>query len=201
MFQLLLALSALVLWAAVAAAADRVVTGEINGTQTYDSPEGIVFDAATIQTAADVTAVAAYEVTLASGTRIATGARFVARMKDNDGLSNRCEMQYFGDLDESPNGDFDGDGLTNVQECQWGTDPTFASQDHDGDGLPDVWEADNFGDLDQNCDTDSNGDGVYDCMEYKLGRNPNATDSLGPGLHYEYDDLGRIKKIHRIPSR
>jgi hypothetical protein len=200
-FQLLLALSALVLWAAVASATDRVVSGDINGTQIYDSPEGIVFDAATIQPAADVTAYAAYEVTLTPGTRIATGARLVARMKDNDGLSNRCEMKYFGDLKQGPGGDWDEDGLTNVQECQWGIDPTFYSKDHDGDGLLDVWEAKYFKDLDQNCDTDFNGDGVYDCMEYKLGRDPTATGSKGPGIYYRYDKLGRIRKIERIAPR
>jgi hypothetical protein len=140
MFQLLLALSALVLWAAVASAADLVVTGDINGTQIYDSPEGIVFEAATIQPAADVTADAAYEVTLTPGTRIAAGARFVARMKDNDGLSNRCEMQYFGDLTHDPGVDDDGDGLTNLQECQaGGFDPS--DPDTDDDGVPDDCEA------------------------------------------------------------
>jgi hypothetical protein len=117
------------------------------------------------------------------------------------GLPNRCEMQYFGDLDEFPYGDFDGDGLTNAQECQWGTDPTSANQDHEGDGLPDVWEADNFEDLDHNCGTASNGDGVYDCIEYKLGRDPNAADSKGPGIYYQYDKLGRTRKIERILSR
>jgi hypothetical protein len=173
----------------------------ISDAQTYDSDASIIFDNVVMTATANVIASSTFEQQLKPAMRVAKGARFVARIKDNDGLSNRCEMQYFGDLDESASGDFDGDGLTNAQECQWGTDPTLASQDHDGDGLPDVWEAANFRDLDQNCDTDSNGDGVYDCMEYQLGRDPNATGSKGPGIYYQYDKLGRTRKIERIPSR
>jgi hypothetical protein len=173
----------------------------ISGTRTYESSAGIVFDNVVMTATADVLALSTFETHLKPGTQIIQGARFDVRIIDDDGLSNRCEIQYFGDLDEFSYGDFDDDGLTNAQECEWGTDPTFASQDHDGDGLPDVWEADNFGDLNHNCDTDSNGDGVYDCIEYKLGRDPNAADSKGPGIYYQYDKLGRTIKIERIPSR
>jgi hypothetical protein len=73
--------------------------------------------------------------------------------------------------------------------------------DSDGDSLPDDWEIHYFGDLNHDCNSDSNGDGVHDCIEYKLGRDPNATDSKGPGIYYEYDSIGRMIKIERIPSR
>ena len=45
-------------------------------------------------------------------------------------------------LDPSDGGaDWDGDGLTNAEEQQHGTD--FSKADTDGDGLPDGWEVAN----------------------------------------------------------
>ena len=42
---------------------------------------------------------------------------------DSDGLSDDWEMTYFGDLSQGPDGDYDGDGATNLEEYQAGTDP------------------------------------------------------------------------------
>ncbi|MEE8057965.1 MAG: hypothetical protein V3T17_09025 [Pseudomonadales bacterium] len=41
-------------------------------------------------------------------------------------------------LDPDPNGDYDGDGLTNDEEGMLGTN--YANADTDGDGLSDKWE-------------------------------------------------------------
>lgn len=41
-----------------------------------------------------------------------------------DGMDDRWEMQFFGTLDVNPDDDPDGDGLTNLQEFQNGSDPT-----------------------------------------------------------------------------
>jgi len=43
---------------------------------------------------------------------------------DGDGLPDGWEWQYFGNLLQTANGDPDGDGLTNLEEYQLGTDPT-----------------------------------------------------------------------------
>ncbi len=43
---------------------------------------------------------------------------------EGDGLGDAWEIHYFGNLTNSPTGDADGDGLTNLQEYQGGTDPT-----------------------------------------------------------------------------
>ncbi len=51
---------------------------------------------------------------------------------DGDGLEDWWEWQYFGDLDEVPSGDPDGDGLTNEQEVEHNTDPTQTDTDNDG---------------------------------------------------------------------
>jgi hypothetical protein len=46
---------------------------------------------------------------------------------DGDGLPDSWEMQYFGNLAQGPNDDPDGDGFTNLQEYQAGTNPTNAN--------------------------------------------------------------------------
>ncbi|MDZ4216840.1 MAG: S-layer homology domain-containing protein [Candidatus Gracilibacteria bacterium] len=56
---------------------------------------------------------------------------------DDDGILDRWEQVY--GLDD-PNEDFDGDGLTNLQEFQTATNPTV--RDTDGDGLSDGEEVD-----------------------------------------------------------
>lgn len=49
---------------------------------------------------------------------------FAEEDTDGDGLPNWWEIQYFGDLSEDGEGDFDGDGYTNLEEYEAGTDPT-----------------------------------------------------------------------------
>lgn len=72
--------------------------------------------------------------------------------------------------------------------------------DADCDGLPDWWEVRYFSDtLNSGSSNDTDGDGVMDSVEFKLGANPAENDLPGPGLHYEYDALGRINRIYRIP--
>ncbi len=46
---------------------------------------------------------------------------------DGDGLDDSWEQDHFGDLDETANGDPDGDGFTNLQEFENGTDPTVSN--------------------------------------------------------------------------
>jgi hypothetical protein len=45
---------------------------------------------------------------------------------DDDGLPDTWEIQYFGDLDETANGDVDNDGFTNAEEYANGTNPTVS---------------------------------------------------------------------------
>lgn len=63
--------------------------------------------------------------------------------------------------------DSDGDGLTDAEEAEIGTDPEDA--DSDGDGMKDAWEY-NIG-LDP-MDPDTDDDGVDDGTETKEGTNP-----------------------------
>ena len=77
--------------------------------------------------------------------------------------------------------DWDGDGLTNAEEQDAGTD--MNNPDTDNDGLPDGWEV-AYG-LNPNSAGDANadpdGDGLTNAQEYAAGTNPNAADTDGDG--------------------
>ncbi len=51
---------------------------------------------------------------------------------DGDSLPDVWELQHFGATDQSPTGDGDHDGMSNVQEYEAGTDPSAADSDRDG---------------------------------------------------------------------
>lgn len=46
---------------------------------------------------------------------------------DNDLMSDAWELQFFGNLNQAANGDYDGDGTSNLQEFRNGTSPTLAA--------------------------------------------------------------------------
>jgi hypothetical protein len=102
---------------------------------------------------------------------------------DGDGLPDAWEIEYFGDIDQGPGGDYDGDGVNNLGEYQYGTDPTDA--DTDSDHMPDGWEIqyglDPLDDSDASADSD--GDGLTNLEEYLLGTDPtnrSPTADAGP---------------------
>ncbi len=102
---------------------------------------------------------------------------------DGDGLPDDWEINYFGNLGQGPDGDYDGDGLNNMAEYQQGTDPT--DTDTDSDQMPDGWEIQyGLDPLDpSDADGDIDGDGLTNLEEYLGGTDPtNAppTASAGP---------------------
>ncbi len=84
---------------------------------------------------------------------------------------------------EEPAGlDFDGDGLSNDEERQLGTD--LDSGDSDSDTLPDAWEAvyglNPTNAADSSIDSDS--DGLINISEYAVGTSPTNSDSDTDGM-------------------
>ena len=75
---------------------------------------------------------------------------------DNDGIFDDWEIKYFGGVSRDGSGDFDRDGLTDMDEYQNGTNPTKA--DTNGDGLLDYYEANPLADADGNGIPDMNED-------------------------------------------
>lgn len=105
--------------------------------------------------------------------------------------------------------DTDGDGLAdNIEDTnkngihEPGLGETSAcSDDTDGDGMKDKWELDyGLDPLVDDAGLDPDGDGLSNFYEHYFGASdPLDGNSLPPrGTHYEYDELGRIKKIIRI---
>jgi uncharacterized protein (DUF1800 family) len=98
---------------------------------------------------------------------------------DASGIPDWYEMQYALQPAgaAATSADPDGDGLTNLQEFQRGSDPRKA--DTDGDGLLDNEESKNNA-----LNVDSDGDGLSDAAEVKspLPSNPNLADTDGDGM-------------------
>lgn len=102
---------------------------------------------------------------------------------DGDGLTDAQEAQLGTDPNKA---DTDGDGLTDGDEVnQYKTDPLTA--DTDGDGLNDGDEVNSYN-TDPN-KADSDGDGLNDGDEVNQYRtDPNAADSDSDGLN-DYDEV------------
>ncbi|MFC1461712.1 LamG-like jellyroll fold domain-containing protein, partial [Verrucomicrobiota bacterium] len=102
--------------------------------------------------------------------------------RDNDNMPDLWELEHFGSLDQAADDDADGDGLTNFEEYETGTDPN--NWDTDEDGMPDGWEIDNgFDPLDPaDASLDADQDGLTNLQEYQHGTDPNDPDSDDDGM-------------------
>jgi len=87
---------------------------------------------------------------------------------DSDGLSDRWEQFYFGDLSHTGGADDDSDELTNQGEYVHGANPHVS--DTDGDGLADGEEVHTHGTNPINPDTDN--DEMIDSWEITYGLDP-----------------------------
>ncbi|WP_214084342.1 PEGA domain-containing protein [Methanoculleus sp.] len=114
---------------------------------------------------------------------------------DGDGLTDSFELLKLGTFPEEPGqmlmmkgggsgiaaagteDDPDGDGLSNLDEQTYGTDPLSA--DTDDDELSDAAEISMGTDP---CNPDTDGDGLADAAETALGTDPCSPDSNGNGI-------------------
>ena len=118
---------------------------------------------------------------------------------DGDGLPDGYEYLVLGTdplkKDTDDNGindgdeDFDGDGLTNLEEYELGTDPF--NEDTDFDGLTDYDEVHIYGTDPLKYDTDE--DGLSDGKEIELGTDPLNPDTDGNGI-LDGDEIYTIEK-------
>jgi hypothetical protein len=83
-----------------------------------------------------------------------------------NGIADTWELEHFGNLDQPGDGDFDGDGVSNLDEYL----PTI---DINSNGIPDAWEMQHFGNLDQARDGDYDSDGVSNWAEWQDRTDPN----------------------------
>lgn len=112
---------------------------------------------------------------------------------DGDGTPDWWEEDNgFDPADPADAGlDADADGLTNLAEYRFGTNPRSA--DTDADGMPDAWEVAN-GTIPFGVDAldDPDGDGLANVDEYRAGSRPDVSDTDGDGFgdRIEFNELG-----------
>lgn len=164
----------------------------IKATQTFDN--GFVLESNIVKMIADEDYGYVMEQTDTDGDGLIDlyehifGSDKNAEDTDGDGLSDYIEVMITGtdplykDTDENGvedgDEDYDGDGLTNLQEVSYGTDLTLKNTDDDG--LTDYEEIFVYGTDPLNPDTD--GDGINDGDEIKLGLDPLSADSDNDGV-------------------
>jgi len=122
-----------------------------------------------------------------TATTFVDGQKIIIRDSDtdNDKLPDAWEMYFFGNLDQTGDMDYDGDGETNLQEYERdGYDMNPASWDSDGDGLSDHFEV-NY----------SSSSLRFSAKSSSVKLNPNAWDTDGDG----YSDGSEVKRYHTDP--
>ncbi len=120
---------------------------------------------------------------------------------DGDSIPDGYEEQFFpADLSQLGPGDFDDDGLTDLEEYNAGTNPTEA--DSDDDGISDPDEIANGTDP---TNPDSDDDGLLDGVETNTGTFVSATDTGTDPLNTDSDndlmnDFDEVNSPTRDPN-
>jgi len=105
---------------------------------------------------------------------------------DGNGLPDRWEQHYFGQVGVDPNADPDGDGLSNLQEYKRWSDPT----DPKKAGVPNDWshgDIDNYGESHGDA---SESNGLFTVKSYGYD-----TWDHQDSFHYVYQTLGTNNQI------
>ncbi|PAT08236.1 putative Ig domain-containing protein [Corynebacterium hadale] len=153
----------------------KTADGEELTDPTYaleNAPAGIEIDPAT----GEITGTPAYDTDAADIVTKDGNAVFNVTVKVTDGDSTGTRT--FPLVVKDATADTDGDGLTDKEEAEKGTDPTKA--DTDGDGLTDKEELDGSKNNGESTDpniADTDGDGASDKDEIDAGTDPNDPKS------------------------
>lgn len=153
--------------------------------------------------------IAQTSVTFKPGFNVKTGGILRAGTSPDTDLDLILDTVEIRSGCENPNlKDTDNDGLLDSQEDinRNGVQDTVLAEtspcdvDSDDDRIPDGWEvANNLDPLVDDTNLDPDKDNLINYLEYYFKSDPQNAASLPPkGSYYEYDVLGRIKKIIRI---
>jgi len=125
--------------------ADDTVGGNISGYY-YSGGTLNTSDPTTVNQNAGATLTALNAVKIYPVFRVILGGTLTIRIddndSDNDGFFDDYEGNLFGNLNQSPGSDYDGDGMPNAWEVAYGLNPLVndASGDLDGDGYSNLAE-------------------------------------------------------------
>ena len=118
---------------------------------------------------------------------------------DDDSLPEWWEAHWFGNIGQTGSGDFDQDGLSNLQEYNLAEGASGlaslnpADFDSDGDGMDDKWEVDHFADGKGLNPTPTMRSGTSTATACPMSRNTTAWTDF-PGSNRTWGRLGGLRR-------
>ncbi|MCP3942525.1 MAG: hypothetical protein GY710_13705 [Desulfobacteraceae bacterium] len=188
---------------------DLILTGTLDSARHYITGSITTQGETQIPSDVDLDLVARTTITFEPGFRVVAGGTLrAATSPDTDGDLILDVLEQRSGCSNYLLADTDGDGLLDneedsnrngIHEPDLG-ESCACNRETDGDKMDDKWEKDHGLDpLVDDASLDPDGDKLPNFYEYYFGSDPQDGSSLPPrGSHYEYDELGRIKKIIRI---
>lgn len=159
----------LILSASVLMAADRDLSGNLSGGIFDTYGELTTSGSTTVLSGAIVIFRTMESSELAPGFSIELGGKLgISSLKLL--VTDAWKLLHFNTLDIDLQADPDGDGIINLIEFEFGTDPNLANTqfvDSDSDGLADSWEIEKYGDLSHSGTEDPDGDGQTIATNYQ----------------------------------
>ncbi len=191
-------------------AQDLILSGPLSSGWHYINGSIATRGATALGSGVDLDLIAQNTIRFNPGFKVMPGASLkAAASPDTDGDFILDRVEKISGCQNYRLTDTDGDDLSDSLEDanrngihELGLNETSAcSDDTDGDKIDDKWERDHGLDpLTDDADQDPDGDGLSNYVEYYFHvSDPLDGSSLPPkGAYYEYDELGRVKKIIRI---